>query len=190
MAQTYRTFVAVEIPTDVSEQAVRLVTRLNRTSAKVTWVESENLHVTLKFLGEVEATFIPDVCKAVRAVVANQSGFELELGGVGAFPNTSRPRTIWLGVTKGLDEMIALHDAVNEALANLGFRGENRRFVPHLTIGRVKQPSGTFAELSELITKHEDFVAGKLPVDEVAIVSSKLEREGPIYTILGHATLA
>lgn len=190
MAQSYRTFVAVEIPKEVSDQAGRLIARLERTSANVKWVESENLHLTLKFLGDVEAIFIPDVCKAVGAAVADQAGFELELGGVGAFPNINRPRTIWLGVTKGHDELLALHDAIDAALADLGFRSETRRFTPHLTIGRVKQPSGASDELSQLIAQHDGFVAGKLPVDEVAIVSSKLERDGPVYTMLGHSALA
>lgn len=187
MAQTYRTFIAVEVSSGVAAQAARLIGRLERTSAKVRWVDPRTLHLTLKFLGEVEALLIPDLCKAVSAAVAAVEGFDMELAGVGAFPNTAKPRTIWLGARQGQEEMIALHDAIDAALADLGFRSEARRFKPHLTLGRVRQGH---VELSALIAEHEDFSAGKLTVDEVVVMSSELTRDGPEYTPLGHAELA
>jgi len=190
MPRSYRTFVAVEIPTKVADQVGRLIGRLGQCGANVNWVESGNLHLTLKFLGDVRDTMIPEVCKTVDTVVSKLPAFDLELAGVGAFPNAEKPRTIWIGVAKGRDEMVTLHEALDGALAELGFRGDGRRFTPHLTLGRVRQRPRDLAELSELIAKHDSFVAGKLMVDEVAIVSSNLGREGPVYTNLGHADLA
>ena len=116
MAQTYRTFIAVEISPGIADQAARLIGRLSRTGAKVKWVDPGNLHLTLNFLGDVEALLIPDICKAVSAAVADIDGFDLELAGVGAFPNVAKPRTIWLGAQKGEEEMVVLRDAIEAAL--------------------------------------------------------------------------
>ncbi len=190
MPHSYRTFIAVEIPTEVVTQVERLIGRLGQSSANVKWVEQGNLHLTLKFLGDVEVISIPEVCKAVSTAVANLPAFEVELAGVGAFPNVEKPRTVWLGVEKGRDELVELHDGIDGALADLGFRSEGRRFTPHLTLGRVRQRSDGSSDLIELIAQHDSFVAGKMTVDEIAVVSSKMGRDGPVYTMLGHVELA
>lgn len=186
--RSLRTFVAVEISPEVRSRAQQLVARLQGSGAKATWVKPEAMHLTLKFLGEVDLTEVPAVCEAITSAVAELPPFEFEVQGAGAFPTAARPRTVWLGVRHGQAELISLHDAVELALARLGFRQENRRFRPHLTLGRVRGDRG-LRELGEVIEQHAEFVGGIASVEEVVVFSSELEREGPIHEPLAVAPL-
>jgi 2'-5' RNA ligase len=162
--------------------------RLQGTSAKVTWVKPQAMHLTLKFLGEVDLKDIPAVCEAVNRAVNELPAFEFEAHGAGAFPSTSRPRTIWLGVGRGEEEFVALHAAIDRALGELGFRRENRRFRPHLTLGRVRGERDV-GELGELVARQADFVGGVSSVDEVIVFSSELAPDGPVHEPLAVAAL-
>ena len=101
-----------------------------------------------------------------------------------------RPRTIWLGVTDGAEEMIALHDCLEQGLAKLGFRPEKRRYRPHLTLGRLKQSPQGIGELGTLIQQNNDYQADTMNVCEVVVFSSRLDRNGPEYEPLGTIELA
>jgi len=189
MKHTVRTFVAVEIDSATRQRAEQLVEKLSAVPADVKWVEAHNLHLTLKFLGEVASQEIPRVCEAVRLGAAEVDPFELELRGAGAFPNTRRPRTIWLGVGAGQEEMVALHGKIEEPLRKLGFRPEHRRYESHLTIGRVRRGGPGLAELGQLLQQHADFLAGRVNVSQVVIFASQLATGGPIYEALSRARL-
>lgn len=189
MKDQIRTFVAVELSADVRRRAGELIDLLRGASADVKWVEPHNLHLTLKFLDEVPLKDIPQVCNAVAAAATALPPFSLEITGAGAFPNADRPRTIWLGAGQGAAEMSQLHGRLEEALAELGFRKEHRRFQPHLTLGRVRRPGPALRKLSDLLWQHKDFNAGTLEVAEVVVFSSHLEYTGPVYQALGKATL-
>ncbi len=189
MPATLRTFVAVDIDAAIESQVGRLMVKLRQTQANVKWVDPQQLHFTLKFLGEINIRETPEVCAAVEQAVAPLAGFRALAAGVGAFPTPQRPRTVWLGITEGEAEFVALHDAVEDALHHLGFRREHRRFRPHLTLGRVRQSPQGLEQLAELIEGQRDFVAGELYVGEVKVFSSRLEKSGPSYTLLGTADL-
>jgi 2'-5' RNA ligase len=186
--RSLRTFVAVEMSSEVRARARQLVGLLQAAGAKVTWVKPEAMHLTLKFLGEVDLIDIPAVCDAVNGAVVDLPPFEIVVSGAGAFPASGRPRTIWLGVSQGSDELIELHDRVERALAKLGFRQENRRFRPHLTLGRVRGDRD-LRELGQLVVEHADYVGGVASVDEVVVFSSELEADGPIHEPLAVAPL-
>ena len=173
---------------EVRSRAGQLTARLQGTDAKVTWVKPPTMHLTLKFLGEVDLKEIPAVCDAVSRAVADIAPFELDARGAGAFPSVARPRTIWLGIGRGEDELVVLHDAVEQALGSLGFRRENRRFRPHLTIGRVRGDRDVRA-LGQLVAQHAEFVGGVASVDEVIVFSSELEADGPVHEPLSVAPL-
>ena len=190
MQRTVRTFIAVEISSEIRSRARRLIAELAPLTSGVKWVEPHNLHLTLKFLGEVEMLEIPQVCNAVALAVADLPPFDLHAAGAGAFPTLERPRTIWLGVDQGVDEMVELHDALDERLAPLGFRREPRRFRPHLTIGRVRNCSAQeIRALGQLLLQQKDFAGGSSDVSEVIVFSSELGRDGPAYEPLSHAPL-
>ena len=184
-----RTFIAVETSPEVRSHTGRMIERLRRAGATVKWVDTSNIHLTLKFLGDVAADEIPGVCQAVTDAVSDLGAFEVQCRGAGAFPDTSRPRTVWIGVEEGEQQMVALHEAVDVALERPGFRRERRRFHPHLTIGRLRHGGGSMRELGRLIDEHSGFEAGRMRVEQAVVFSSELTREGPIYTVLSRAGL-
>jgi 2'-5' RNA ligase len=189
MKQRVRTFIAVEMSEEVRAAAARVIRRLARCEANLKWVEPENMHLTLKFLGEVDTLEIPEVCRAVAEAVTEVPSFSFDLAGVGAFPKIERPRTVWLGVTSGAEGLIELHKRIEKGLKKLGYPPEGRKFSPHLTLGRARRAGPGLAELSKLLPTLADEKAGTTVVDEVTVFSSELTREGPIYQALSHAEL-
>jgi RNA 2',3'-cyclic 3'-phosphodiesterase len=185
----FRTFVAVEISDSIRARAAEVIAALRGTAADVTWVEPHNLHLTLKFLGNVHERDIAQVCQAVADGAADAAPFEIEVRGAGAFPAAARPRTVWLGASQGAEEMVVLHDRVEAALAELGYREEHRRFQPHLTIGRVRGGGLGIAELGSLLQQNADVAVGSMSVQKATVFCSTLTPAGPIYEVLGTARL-
>lgn len=185
-----RTFVAVETSPVVRHAALRLIDQLRAAPAQVKWVEPENMHVTLKFLGDVDPREIHKVCGAVKGAAAGLEPFELEIRGAGAFPNANRPGTVWLGAGQGAEQMAALFRPIEKALEGLGFRREPRQFHAHLTLGRVRRGCPGVQELGELIRARADYQAGRMKVRQATVFSSRLGPEGPTYEVLGNAKLA
>ena len=183
-----RAFVALESSGGVASKAAALIERLRAVDAKVNWVNPETMHWTLKFLGDVNLTATAAICQELQSVVAEMPPFDVHVSGLGAFPHTDRPRTIWLGVDKGEEQMERLVDAIDERLAGLGYKPEGRRFKTHLTIGRVRS-SKNLAALGKALEKHADFVAGPMEVDELTLYSSYHERQGPRFEALCRAEL-
>jgi 2'-5' RNA ligase len=189
MKNTVRSFVAVELSDAVRQKAAELIRLLAASSADVKWVEPHNLHLTLQFLGDVPLADMLQVCEAVRRGAERVEPFEFEVRTTGAFPSTSRPRTVWLGSGRGEQEMVALHDRVEAELVPLGFRKENRRFVPHLTIGRVRRGGPGLRDLAQRLQAESAFEAGTVTIDEAIVFSSRLTPTGPIYEVLGRAAV-
>jgi 2'-5' RNA ligase len=189
MAEVVRTFIGIEIPAEVTGRASQLIAHLREAPAKVKWVDTRHMHWTLKFLGDVDIREIPKICQAVSEAVEPLAPFDVEARGAGAFPDPLRPRTVWVGMGAGSEQMIELHDAIEHELAKLGYRKENRRFRPHLTIGRVRQSPEGIEELGRLVEEHADFESGLSTVYEVIVYASELGRDGPTHEALGHAEL-
>jgi 2'-5' RNA ligase len=190
MRSTVRTFIAIPVPPELEQRAGVLIEKLRGTTANVRWVEPKNLHWTLKFLGDIELRETAAVCKAVSDAVRSFPTFDAEALGAGAFPDAARPRTVWMGMGDGAKELVALHDAIDVALEPLGYRAENRRFRPHITIGRVRKSTPEeIADLGRLVLENADFDGGFSGIYEVTVFSSELDRNGPSYEPLGHAEL-
>jgi 2'-5' RNA ligase len=183
-----RTFVGVELTKAIRDRMVALQETLARTATEVKWVEPENLHVTLLFLGEVEDRSIPEVCRIVAEATRRHTPFGLEVVSVGCFPHPTRPRVVWAGVGAGARELVALHDDLEAPLTDLGYRREERRYTPHITLGRVKSDRPT-DRLAAALAKHAAWNAGETTVRELHVMSSELTREGPRYTVLSRAAL-
>lgn len=189
MKNSVRTFIAVETSAAVRRRAAELIAIFAATGAKVSWVQPQNLHLTLKFLDEVPLNSIPEVSAAVQMAAASAEPFELEIRAAGAFPNAGRPRTLWLGTGEGSEPLGQLHAALENALRRIGFPKEHRRFAAHLTIGRVRGPSEGLDELASLIARHADFTAGRFEVAELVVFSSQLAPQGAIYDALSRSAL-
>jgi 2'-5' RNA ligase len=184
-----RTFVAVEVWPEIRERTKAIVHRLKESTAKVTWVKHDQMHLTMNFLGDVAMNEIPAVCKAVADAARPFTPFDVEMASIGVFPSYENPRTIWLGVGDGAHRLIALHGALEKLLGELGFRIEARRFRPHLTIGRVRSLPNGPGQLAGLLKQYADFEAGPMMVSELTVFSSELGRDGPTYEALGHGEL-
>lgn len=184
-----RTFLAVEVSPAIRSRLVEMQEALARSAEDVKWVEEENLHVTLLFLGEVDERDVLDVCRAVGATCAELPAFTLSVEGVSCFGNPRRARTLWAGVSTGTAELVALHAALEAKLEELGcYRREERAFTPHLTLGRVKGER-TNERLAEALTKHAEWHGGECEVRAVLVMSSQLTPQGPVYSVLSTAKL-
>jgi RNA 2',3'-cyclic 3'-phosphodiesterase len=186
---TTRTFIAVEVSDGARGRAAELIRRLRASNAKVSWVVPENMHITLKFLGDQSDDDLAVICRSVLDAVAEVPAFDFLCHGAGAFPNLQRPRTVWIGVTEGAAEFVHLHEAVESALAARGFRRENRALTPHLTLGRVRGGGDAQQELGRLIAAHADFPVGLSATDEVLVMASHQRRSGAEYEVLARAPL-
>lgn len=186
-----RTFLAIDLGEDIRDRLVSLQEQLTKVAPEVKWVEPENLHITLLFLGEVEQRETQDICRAAQKAVANLPAFAMSIKGAGAFPNMRRPRTLWVGVGVGSPEVGALHDAIEAPLLDMGsYRRETRAYVPHVTLGRVTGERSDDDELAKLLATHKTWSAGETTVREVQVMRSELASAGPTYAVLGRAKLS
>jgi len=180
MKDRLRTFIAVSLSASVLAGIEKLICSLQAHSEGVHWVEPKNLHITLKFLGDVPLNDLPQLIRAVTQSVRQTESFDLTFQGIGAFPNRESPRTIWVGCREGSKELGQLAERINEGLIPLGFPKEARKFSPHLTIGRVKK-ADIRSPLMSLPEEQQNRLLGSCSVSEVQIFSSELTRRGPIY---------
>ncbi len=177
-----RSFIAIDVEDpEIVSKIVRVQEEILSSSAKLKPVERQNLHFTLKFLGNVEESRIELVVSTMREVLESFEPFPMHLKGVGAFPRVSRPNVVWIGVDEGRDVFIEMAKELDRSLAKLGFKRETKGFEPHLTIARVKGYSG---DLPEIIRRISDVDIGFIDVEEVRFKKSTLTPQGPIYETL------
>lgn len=176
-----RLFIAVNIDPSLKAPLGEIQGKLKATAAPVSWVKVENLHFTLKFLGETEETRLPALREAFALALAGVRPFVLSLAGLGTFPQQRRPRVIWIGIEQGAAELERLRGRIDETLLPLGFPRETRPFHPHLTLGRVKQ-GGRVDPLLQSLRGMEVGEVGRMRVRSVELVQSRLHPAGAIYT--------
>jgi RNA 2',3'-cyclic 3'-phosphodiesterase len=182
-----RSFVAIEIPVEIQKSIAQSTAGMRQTLAKplVRWVSENNIHLTLKFLGDVSPANLERLADGLKAEAATLAGFSISVGGVGAFPNPKRARVIWIGLEVP-PALAALQRGVEAAAAQLGYAPEERPFSPHLTIGRVGQNVSS-AELQKVRAALEGTSVGPLgtvQVTAIHIFKSDLQPSGSVYTHL------
>ncbi|MEM2122697.1 MAG: RNA 2',3'-cyclic phosphodiesterase [Candidatus Bathyarchaeia archaeon] len=176
-----RCFIAVDIQDQaVKEGVIEVQRRLEPLDIKFTLVDTEKMHITLKFLGEISDSMVEEIKESLMDF--NFSPFNMRFKGVGVFPDHIRPRVIWIGVSEGGDEISGLAERLDDALERLGFPSEARRFKPHLTIARVKRGDG--AALAKVLQEYRLKDFGVSNVASVMLKKSILTSKGPIYTTL------
>ena len=184
-----RTFIGIDISEGIRDSAVALQEALAKTGAQVNWASPESMHVTLLFLGDVDDRELHAICRAVQEVAAREPPFALAVSGVGAFPNTRRPKIVWAGIAEGAEALKRLYDDLETRMLNLGcYRKEERGYTPHLTLGRVRGESDGHALAGEL-AKRTAWEGGRTTVEEVLVYSSEMDRDGPVYTVIGRGEL-
>jgi len=175
VSETVRVFIAFPIAPTLRREAVAVGGRLQNLPCRVSWVRAENMHLTLRFLGEVPTSKLSAIGLALGRVVRQVSPFTLRFSGLGAFPPRGAPRTLWIGVDGDLPQVRVLHGLLQEELRALGFPPkEHRLFSPHLTLGRVRTPLGrsVWERVRDGLGSVE---VGSEPIDRLALIRSNIE---------------
>lgn len=182
MNKNIRCFIAIDIEQkNILEKILNIQKILEKSNADLKLVEPQNIHLTLKFLGEISEEKVKKVIEAMKTLQFNS--FKITLKGLGVFPSINYPRVLWIGITNGFKESSLIYLQLEDKLAKLGFSKEERGFSPHLTIARVKSGKGK-NELIKILEefKNEDF--GETIIESVKLKRSVLTSKGPIYSTL------
>lgn len=187
-----RAFIASELPPPLQDSIHTATANLRETlgDGLIRWVPAHNVHLTLKFLGDVSTSSL-ELIKQMMATEASQfDAFDVQVEGLGCYPNLRRPRVLWVGL-KAPAELGSLQRAIEAASARLGYESEERDFSPHLTIGRVRQnvSSGDVHKIRTVMENCQVSMLGSTRVDAVHLFKSELRPEGSIYTRLFSAPL-
>jgi 2'-5' RNA ligase len=178
-----RSFIAIEIPAGIRQEIKKLLADFQNTEADVKWVRPEGIHLTLKFLGSVKEDMVEKVALAVRPVVEAWRPFRLKAHGVGCFPGIRNPRVLWIGLEQEEGSAVRLQQEIERKTAELGFSPEDRPFHPHLTLGRVRSPTGRNPLIKMLETNSQTELSS-FQVDRVILFRSDLRPGGSVYTKL------
>lgn len=187
MSKTIRTFIAIEIPGNVIFKIRELQEGIKVYGLKIRWVRSENIHLTLKFLGDVEAVKIGEIAEAISKTVKGYTPISLKAKGVGVFPSIKRPRVLWVGLTGQLEVLLKLQKTLDENLKLLGFPGEKRPFKGHLTMGRIKERIDV-KKFGDALMAFRRFESETFTAGQLVLYKSELKPLGAVYTRLAEAS--
>ena len=177
----HRIFIAVELDADLRRRIVELEADLQRAGARLQWISAENLHFTVRFLGEITPAQLAQVKLATREVSAAVAPFHLSLHGIGAFPSMQRPQVVWVGVREGAEELAALSSRLDAALERHRFLPEDRPYVAHLTLARVRDRR-VWGDLVRAVSGSREVAVGTQEVHSLTVMESHLNPRGARYT--------
>ena len=182
MSEVIRSFLAFDINNEqVLQRFKEVQTKLAQTGADLKLVAPQNIHITMRFLGDITPSMADKVHEAMKQVAF--SAFDCNIHGTGAFPDLRYPRVVWAGIKEGADELRSVFDQLEPSLISLGFRPDNKGFSPHLTLARVRS-SRNKAELAQIIKELVDYDFGVVHADCFRVKKSVLTPKGPIYSTL------
>jgi 2'-5' RNA ligase len=183
--QKIRCFIAIHLPPEVQNQISDYIEKLKECSTDVRWIQASNIHLTLKFLGEIDSTRVDRVKQSLYPISNKFSSFSLNISGSGCFPGKKRPRVFWLGMDQGKENpLFSTHQWIENKLFEINFEREKRRFSPHLTLGRVRarEPvdfSGLFTFLEQ-----NSFTPVRFSVQVIYFMQSYLKPTGAEYQVI------
>jgi RNA 2',3'-cyclic 3'-phosphodiesterase len=182
-----RTFIAVDFPPEMLEKIGEISTFFRQKTSEnaLKWVETGNLHLTLKFIGEINDNTLEQVEHTLSHSLNGQKAFEIQVSGLGMYPNKMAPRVIWLGITGG-DPLVKIHHILDKNLAVLDIKPEGRALSPHLTIARVRKnvDKATAKKIGDTLAQFKVESLGTITIDRVHLYQSILTPSGPNYTVL------
>jgi len=182
MVEMIRAFIAFDIDSDLVLKRLSEVQKtLTNTGADLKLVEPQNIHVTMRFLGDISSTSVDAIYEEMKKITFKP--FDIQLKGLGAFPNLRYARVVWIGIQKGANELKSVFDQLEPRLQKLGFRPDPKGFSPHLTIARVKSGRNK-AELARQIEEMADYECGVIRGEYLRLKKSVLTPKGPIYSTL------
>ena len=182
MSGTIRTFLAFDIENQTLLRRIAQAQKmLANTGADLKLVDTQNMHLTVRFLGDIQPSMVDQIYEQMKQVTF--SHFQIELDGIGAFPKPAYPRVVWAGIRNGAKELKNVFEQLEPRLRGLGFQPDNKGFSPHLTIARVRSGRNK-AKLAEIIKELMDFDFGTVKAQSLRLKKSDLTPRGPIYTNL------
>ena len=186
-----RAFIAVELPSFLKEELGRVESILKAgNTTPVKWVDFESIHLTLKFLGDIESSRVGEIIEGIKNACVGISPFELKIKGLGVFPNPARTRIAWVGLVDSTDELSLLQRNIESEMEKLEYERETRKFSPHLTLARVRDQAtpDERKRFGNLVTATA-FSSERITVNSVSLMQSRLTRQGALYTRLGSIRL-
>jgi 2'-5' RNA ligase len=188
MPDTIRTFIAVEIPGNITSSIRGLQQGLKDYGVDMRWIRPENIHITLKFLGNVGAADTDKISGAIYKTTDGVASISLKAKGIGVFPGIKRPRVLWVGLFGQLESLMRLQQTLDENLKAIGFPEEKRPFKGHLTIGRIKGKMNNKIFVDAL-TAFSHFESETFIADKIILFKSELKPQGAVYANLASASL-
>ncbi len=189
MGTTIRTFIAIELPTDVIRRAEAIQEQLTHAGLRLRWVRPQRMHLTLRFLGDIASERIPEAAAAMQRAAGGIRRLELDAQGLGVFPGIRTPRVLWMGLGGQTGALAELRRRLDDALAGNGFAGDAKPFKGHLTLARIKEKID-----GRLLLQAIEACAGFAPVRfqaaEMILFRSDLRPGGPTYTPLARVGFA
>lgn len=188
-SRPWRLFCAIDLTSKARDRVVQHVANLREKvpEASASWSRAENIHLTIKFIGEVAPTRAADLSQAACRAIAGMTRFEFELEGAGSFPKQGPPKVLWIGIVDALGKLSELYRRLEEECARGGFAKEPRAFHPHLTVARLRKPHG--ARTLAAAHKELGFQSLTVPVTELLVIRSELSSQGSKYTVVSRHEL-
>lgn len=182
-----RSFIAIELPESTVNLLVKLQQEFKKCGADVRWIKPGSIHLTLKFLGNINENNVDEIVELLRRVSKKYEAFNLTLSGIGVFPNNRSPRVLWVGIDIN-DSLTRLQNDIEEEIYLTGFEKEKRKFTPHLTLGRFKTSRGKGALMDKIDLYHDNRFSS-IYVRSVLLMRSDLGQTGAKYTQLAELFL-
>jgi 2'-5' RNA ligase len=183
-SESWRLFIAIELPSDVRRKISQHVELLRSAvpDVRASWVREENLHLTLKFLGDTPVERVEEVSAALTDAANQIAVFEIQLAGCGAFPPNGKPKVLWIGIEDPTRSLYRLHAAIEDKCAQVGIARDDRSFRPHLTIARLRESRGA----RQLVESHQEIGFGphRITAGDLCLIKSELRPEGSRYTVI------
>ncbi len=183
MSQTIRTFIALPLSDNLISQIFEIQRQLKSYDFPVRWVKPENIHLTLKFLGDIPLESVENIATAMEITIRGRSPMTLFAKGLGVFPGIKKPRVIWVGISGDIQALSEMQAALESNLEKIGFPKENRPFKSHLTLGRIKK-SVSSRNLFDALQSFSDFTTQPFEARELILYKSELNPSGALYTKL------
>lgn len=177
---TFRSFIAIDI--EITNKINEIIKELKISGANLNIVEPEKMHITLKFLGNIEGKKVEKIKDIIKETIKNIHPFKVKLKDTGAFPNKNYMKVIWIGL-KDYEKIVDIATKLDEKLSNIGFKKEKRKISPHITVARVKSGRNK-DKLLQIVNKYKDTNFLDLEVKKIKLKKSELTKKGPIYTTL------
>ena len=177
-----RSFLSVPVDEDIHALRDNLQKTVNTNGARISWIRKGNIHLTLKFIGDTPEDDVKRVSSTIKNIITSAPAMQFDITGTGCFPKKERPRTLWLGIKGDLNPLQVLVSNINDALNPLGYPKEEKKYVPHLTLARIKYPQKNTPDISAFLDAEYEPI--QLHINKIHFMRSELFFKGSVYTIL------